>query len=88
MNIPWELIIGWISDLIEQCSSKGRSDTEIRQALTNPGGREYAGLWVKMGRNGVRGSERRAYMAAVRNAAGKVTGELIDELIAEAKEAG
>jgi len=88
MNIPWELIFEWISKLIEQCMVEGRPETEIRQVLANPGGREYIGLWLKMGREGVRGKERRTYMAAVRNVASNVTGDLIDDLITEAKGAG
>lgn len=88
MNIPWELIFEMISKLIEQCMVEGRPEAEIRVALSSPGGREYVALWLKMGREGIRGKERRAYMAAVRGAAANVTGDQIDDLIAEAKGAG
>ena len=85
MNIPWEMLFELITKLVEQCLAQGRPEGDIRSSLVSPSGADWFGVWRGLGRAGIRGKDRRSYMAALREQASKVSGDLADEIISEAK---
>lgn len=85
MNIPWEMLFELITKLVEQCLAQGRPEGDIRSSLISPTGADWWSVWRGMGRMGIRGKERREYMKALREQRDKVTGDLADEIISEAK---
>ncbi len=88
MNIPWENLFELITKLVEMCLAEGRPEADVRDSLVSPSGADWFGVWRGMGKEGIRGRERREYMKALREQSKKVTGDLADEIISEAKDAG
>ena len=85
MNIPWEQLFEVIMKLVEMCLAEGRPESDIKQSLISPSGWDWFGVWRGLGKLGIRGKERREYLKALREQATKVTGDLADEIISEAK---
>lgn len=90
MNIPWTMLFEFIAEMVAMCMAEGRPDGEIRDAIAEPGRREWRAIRRKLRRMNWRGEinlrERRAYLKGIEEQVGKVGSNVISELIEAAKE--
>jgi hypothetical protein len=84
--MPWEILIPIIVDLIKDCMAQGRREEDIRASLASPTGADWVVVWLALGRNKIRGRDRRDAIETLRAQVQMLTGDAVDGLLAEARE--
>lgn len=86
MNIPWDLIIAAVLEMLEKCLDD-QTEAAVKDRLHNPRALDWLRLRAGLFRRGVRRADLDNAMAAAREQTQAVTGDddWANELIAQAR---
>ena len=82
-----DLLKELLTRALEECLAQGTPEADIRDSLSSPTDADWRALRRSLGRQGYRGFRRWYLMSEFREQVDRCTGDLIDELIEDAKAA-